>query len=546
MTWEPAGEDLPFKPACALVDAGRARGSGFLATPTAVLTCHHVIRHQSPGAPLQVRFAHGSYAASVDLVDEAQDLAVLRLEREVAAVAPLLLATEPPASGAAFASYGFPSATLASGLALRGHVHDLAGEDLAGRRSLVLFSQQITAGAALQGFSGSPVMSGGRVVGQLRQIVPDPDRGAQFGLVFACPAAVLAGLVPELAAASQASTLAPQPPGCAYDPRWYVARPYEERRALGRLSVRGGAVVLQGPPGAGKTWLMQHLLQRESPHSAVVPLSLHALSTAETAASYGGFLRELARRLVHEALALDAATTTAMIDETWTFSQDPVSNLSHLLSRRVLPSFSEQRKLILAIDDADALSARPYAQEFFSLLRAWMDASHKAPWSALRLLMSLTRSPDLLIQDPNRSPFNIAQTLLVRDLSPEQVGELAARHSVRFSDPELRALMDLVGGHPYLLRLVMYESQLAQKPLRELLSPASALFEDFLRESDRRLRKVPGLRQAFLRVLADPAAPLTEAELEHLFCLGLLVDDGTDAGLRARCSLLHRLVRGRP
>lgn len=546
MSREPLGEDLPFKPACALVDAGRARGTGFLATPTVVLTCYHVVRDSAPGAPVQVRFAHGTYAATVDSTDEAQDCAVLRLAHPVPEVTPLRLAREPPSSGAPFESYGFPAATFASGLALRGQVHDRAGEDPARRRSLVLFSQQITAGAALQGFSGSPVMSGGCVVGQLRQIIPDADRGAQFGLVYACPAAALARLLPEAVPESPGRTLAPQPPGCAYDERWYVARPWEERRARGRLGVRGGAVVLQGPPGSGKTWLMQHLLHQESAHGAIVPLSLHALSTTETAASYGGFLRELARRMVNEALAPDAAATAAIIDEAWGFSQDPVSNLSHLLSRRVLPSFSEQRKLILAIDDADSLGQRPYAQEFFSLLRAWMDASHKAPWSALRLLMSLTRSPDLLIQDPNRSPFNIAQTLFLRDLVPEQISELLDRHGLGLTDPEQQALTELVGGHPYLLRLVMYEALLLQKPLREILSPSSELFEEFLRESERRLRKVPGLRQAFLRVLADPRAPLADTELEHLRCLGLLVEDEADGGLRVRYSLLRRLGRGRP
>lgn len=541
MRSEHPGDD-PLKSACAQVTAGDSQGSGFLVTPTGVLTCHHVVRGLPAGAPVQVRFAHGTYLAGVETVDEAEDCALLRLLRPVSEVAPLVLAGAPPAGDAAFASYGFPAATMSAGLMLRGRLQDCAGEDLARRGSLVLFSPQITAGASLQGFSGSPVCSGGLVIGQLRQIIPDAQLGAQFGVVYACPSAALARLLPP-------PTDLPvelQPPGCAYDQKWYVARPDEERRALGRLSVRGGAVVLQGPPLSGKTWLMQHLLRRESGRSAIVHLSLRALSTSETAASYGGFLRELAARVVSEALAADAASTAALIAEAWTFSQDPVSNLSHLLGRRVLPAFGEHRQLILAIDDADSIGQRVYAQEFFSLLRAWMDASHRAPWSALRLLMSLTRSPELLISDPDRSPFNIAQTLVLRDFDARQLAELAVLHHLAWGEAEKRALHELCGGHPYLLRLAMYEAQLTRQPLADILHAAYPLYGEFLRDSERRLRKVPGLRQSFLRLLSDPLTALTDSELEPLRCLGLLIEDDADGPPRPRYALLRRLSRGRP
>ncbi|MFO0579757.1 MAG: AAA-like domain-containing protein [Polyangia bacterium] len=542
MQSKPPGDDLPFKSACALVDAGRARGTGFLVTPDGVLTCYHVVREAASGARLQIHFAHGIYPARVDVCDPEQDCALLRLERPVTGVSPLQLAREPASRGAPFESYGFPAATFVSGLSLSGRVQECAGEDLARRVSLVLFSPQITAGAALQGFSGSPVLCGGRVIGQLRQIVPDAERGAQFGVVYACPAAVLATLVPTPAEEPEHDV---QPPGCAYDEDWYIERPYEERRALARLGVRGGAVVLQGPPGCGKTWLMQHLLRQESAHSAIVHLSLRALSTAETAASYGGFLRELARRIVSEALSADAAKTSVLLDEAWAFSQDPVSNLSHLLGRKVLPGFSEQRRLLLALDDADSLGQRPYAQEFFSLLRAWMDTSHKAPWSALRLLMSLTRSPELLIQDPNRSPFNIAQTFVLRDLGSEQRAELATRHRLAWGPEDLGALTDLVGGHPYLLRLAMYEAHLTRQPLAEILQPGHGVYEEFLRSCERWLRKNPSLRQAFLRALSDPEVPLADEELEPLRCQGLL-SEGEEEGVRIRYPLLRRLAKGRP
>lgn len=541
MRSEPSGDELLFKSACAQIAAGESRGTGFLVAPTGVLTCHHVVRDVPAGSPVQVQFPHGTYLAAVETVDQAQDCVLLRLSAPVTEAAPLPIARELPPAGTPFVSYGFPSATLSSGLLLNGRLQDRAGEDLSRRVSLVLFSPQITAGAALQGFSGSPVLSGGAVIGQLRQVVPDAAQGAQFGIVYACPATDLVKLLP----ARTEVEIELQPPGCAYDQKWYVPRPNEERRALGRLGVRGGAVVLQGPPLTGKTWLMQHLLHKESRRSAIVHLSLRALSTSETATTYGGFLRELARRVVSEAVSTDAATITALIAEAWSFSQDPVSNLSHLLGRRVLPSFGDNRQLILAIDDADSIGQRPYAQEFFSLLRAWMDASHRAPWSALRLLMSLTRSPELLIQDPNRSPFNIAQTLTLHDFDGQQIALLAQRHHLAWEESQLRKLAELVGGHPYLLRLAMYEVHLTRQPLGDVLQSTHPLYGEFLRDSERRLRKVPGLHPTFLRLLTDPHSALTDSELEPLRCLGLIVEDEADGSIRVRYPLLRRLQRGR-
>lgn len=184
-----------MKAACALLSAGESRGTGFLVSPDRLLTCHHVIKNVGEG-PILATFPHGQYEATVELADSMHDSALLRLTRPVPsrAALPLSLAGDTPPKGAAWEGYGFPAATGQAGLLIAGRVQDPIGQDPALRQAVVLHSANVTAGSWLNGFSGSPVLVNGSVIGQLRQIIPDSSGGAQLAVIYACPAALLAEL----------------------------------------------------------------------------------------------------------------------------------------------------------------------------------------------------------------------------------------------------------------------------------------------------------------------------------------------------------------
>ena len=57
------------------------------------------------------------------------------------------------------------------------------------------------------------------------------------------------------------------------------------------------------------------------------------------------------------------------------------------------------------------------------------------------------------------------------DLTEEQVRNLAVRHGL--DSGIIRPIMDLVGGHPYLIRLAFYYLVRHELPLDELLSKAT-------------------------------------------------------------------------
>jgi len=183
------------KAACALITAGGTSGTGFLISPERMLTCHHVVK-AADGGSISVTFSHGQYQAGVEGVDVENDSALLRLTRAVPSskAEPLLLTLAPLLKGTDWEGYGFPMATQHAGLLIGGRVQDPTGEDSKLRATVVLQSVNVTAGSLIHGFSGSPVLVDGKVVGQMRQIIPDSSGGAQMAIIYACPTTVLARL----------------------------------------------------------------------------------------------------------------------------------------------------------------------------------------------------------------------------------------------------------------------------------------------------------------------------------------------------------------
>lgn len=277
------------KAAVALLEYEDRRGTGYLIQPDCILTCYHVIQPAFPDGWVRVRFPHGEYAGRVSLVDVANDCAVLRLDRPVVVAPPLRLGLAAVRRGQRWESYGFPAATFESGLLISGEVQDSEGENLRGQPSLVLHSRNVTAGALMQGFSGSPVLVEGVVIGQLQQIVPDEQSGAQFGVLFATPARVLAPLLPTVAAdaASPYRGLAAfqqEDAGLFFGREALTQRLWQSYRAAYRDRQGTRLLTILGPSGAGKSsvaraGLLPALLQQPVPGPQ--PLRIAVLKPGE-------------------------------------------------------------------------------------------------------------------------------------------------------------------------------------------------------------------------------------------------------------------------
>ena len=250
------------KAACARLTTADAQGTGYLVRPDRLVTCAHVVRSVGIGGNVQAQFIGNAQVvdATVECLDDTADWAILKLPSLVDGTQNLPIFSASTV-GARWLAFGYPATAGEHGIALGGVVRDPAGKDSLGRPAVQLFCDEAAAarGAVLGGASGSPVISGGRIIGHLRRLLPDEDDRAQLGMLFACPSLAYQSALPAVSKVPQFQTLGPQ---SSYDPLWYIPRLDAEKQALFKLSNVGFPVTLQAPEGYGKGWMVQHLLER--------------------------------------------------------------------------------------------------------------------------------------------------------------------------------------------------------------------------------------------------------------------------------------------
>ncbi len=113
--------------------------------------------------------------------------------------------------------------------------------------------------------------------------------------------------------------------------------------------------------------------------------------------------------------------------------------------------------IVLAMDEVESMFGTPFRTDFFGMLRGWHNSRAMEPiWKQLDLALVTSTEPYQLIEDLNQSPFNVGQVIDLADFSLEQVADLNHRHGNPFSTKQLNKLMDLLHGHPYLVRRALY------------------------------------------------------------------------------------------
>lgn len=112
--------------------------------------------------------------------------------------------------------------------------------------------------------------------------------------------------------------------------------------------------------------------------------------------------------------------------------------------------------LVLVIDEADRLfKYQDISNEFFGLIRAWNEkAKSDSLWEKMKIILSHSTEPLLGVTDLNQSPFhNVGLGVELKPFNKEEIRELSIRHGIELEEDKL---IELIGGHPYLSRLVMF------------------------------------------------------------------------------------------
>lgn len=469
-----------IKNASAYVRAGDLRGTGYLVTKDFVITCAHVVDSIDDLGDVVLRFGEEEtiFCATLIKRDEKADCALLKLKTPLINTKPLKLYTGSFRRGDTWEGYGFPSLTKEVGHWLSGDVQDPKGRDTSNSEAIVLYAREVAAGrgAAAQGFSGSPVIIGGVVVGHLKRIIANRHSStrqvkAEMGTLYATPAKFIVDMLPEDAKVQE---LPPKPPS-GYDPNWYIRREEEENLAKFSLIYPSTPVVLQAPFLFGKTNLLQYLLD-ELRNDATEPATIATINLQlipqESKSSIDMLLKEIATQLV-----LDLFQEQDWVEKTWRRFGGPLSKMADIMEDYILPR--TKNRFVLAIDQADMIAEMCIKNDFFSMLRSWVEEC-KDSWSRFRLIMAISASPTELVDNLRMSPFNISETIQLKDLEEHQVYELLQKFALNWSEEELLILRRAVGGHPYLLRVLMYRAKITKTNLKDLLKDTTKLFDTYL------------------------------------------------------------------
>ncbi|HEY9810538.1 MAG TPA: AAA-like domain-containing protein [Halomicronema sp.] len=183
--------------------------------------------------------------------------------------------------------------------------------------------------------------------------------------------------------------------------------------------------------------------------------------------------------------------------------------------------------LVVALDEVDRIFDFPnISQEFFPMLRSWHEEAKTADiWKQLRLIV-VHSTEDYGRLDINQSPFNVGLPVELKEFSEAEVQNLAHLHNLEWKNEPMQHLMKMVGGHPYLIRLALYNLANRHLKLEELLKNAATdagIYSEHLRRHLETLQQHPKLAVALKQVVNSPEPVKIETMLGYkLDSMGLI------------------------
>ena len=315
----------------------------------------------------------------------------------------------------------------------------------------------------------------------------------------------------------------------------YVERLAIESVCCQALSQPGALLRLKGARLLGKTSLMERVLVKMSNDDyAVVNLSLKLADKNTHLTDLNRFLRWLCSNISKE------LELPNQLKEYWD-EEDLGSKVSctSYLQDYILNKLD--RPLILCLDDVDLLFPYPEIYEdFFALLRSWYEkARTRKRWQNLRL--TLVHATDVYIRlNIYQSPFNIGLPQELPEFTIIEARELTIKHQIELSETDLTSLIDLIGGHPFLLQktftLLKSDRNLNLKDILAKAATESGIFSHHLRKIWLDLQQHPELAFACSKLLvAEEPISLDPIQAYQLQNIGLIKLTGNLAELR--CNL---------
>ena len=321
---------------------------------------------------------------------------------------------------------------------------------------------------------------------------------------------------------------------------FYVNRPPIEERCYEMILQPGALIRIKAPRQMGKTSLMARILNHAANHGyRPVHLSFH-LADKGVFASLDKFLQWFCA-YIGQQLQLPN-----QLPEYWDDFLGSNVNCKAYFEDYLLQEI--HTPLALCLDEVDRVFQHPdIADDFFGLLRAWHEESKRREiWKKLRLVV--VHSTEVYIpMNINQSPFNVGLPIELPEFTPNLVQDLAQRYGINWCETDVNRLMNMVGGHPFLVRLALYHIARQDITLDNLLKTApteAGFYNDHLRRHLWNLEQYPALARAMKEVVFSPKpVRLPSEQAFKLHSMGLVKFQGNEAV--ERCDLYRQYFRNR-
>jgi len=330
-----------------------------------------------------------------------------------------------------------------------------------------------------------------------------------------------------------AAELEPETGTVRLDSPFYIRRDVDSR-VEERIQGRGATILLRGARQVGKSSLL-----------------VRAATTAQNAGRRVcrfdfQFMDEEHRQSLKSLLRHFAFTMASNLeiakdpDEFWDDRAGAKLSMTKFVEHAVLAVCDSP--VVFCLDEVDSAFGTEYCREFFSMLRVWHnERAINRVWNRLHLIITHSTNPSVWIDDLNQSPFNVGEKHSLSDFTPEQVQDLAHRYGVRL---DVNELMNLVSGHPFLVRKARSSIRRAHCTVSDLASDVFAEnnpFSEHLQLLLGSLHSTPTLCEAMKQVFERGACE-SEKAFQRLLGAGLVRGSARDA-VAPRCELYRAYFR---
>ncbi len=314
----------------------------------------------------------------------------------------------------------------------------------------------------------------------------------------------------------------------------YIERPPIEARCLTAIVQPYSLIRIKSPHQMGKTMLIDYVLDRASQQEyRAVKVSLQSADEAvflDLDALLRWVCNKVSRKLQLAVVANDH----------WSEIFGSKDNCTAFVEEQILPLANAP--LILALDDVDRVFEYPQiAADFFGLLRAWHEESGRGEWSKLRMMIAHSTEIYVPLRS-DESPFNVGLPIELPELTLGQVQSLVRQQALPWSIDQIGLLMEMVGGHPYLINLALdYVKQYPiDLPEFLMLAPTEAApYGNHLRSLRNRVKRQPSLLAALQTLMqATEAVEIASAASFQLCSMGLAIRQGNL--IAPRCHLYRQ------